>query len=71
MQPVLNQIYNNPWIFFALTLWELTWKGFALWYSARNKQLPWFIAVLVINSVGILPIIYILLLKYYYKKNTK
>lgn len=42
-------------------VWELVWKGFALWKSARKNQSAWFIALLVINSVGILPIIYLLI----------
>ncbi len=44
----------------VLALWELYWKGKALWAAARNSQSWWFIALLVINSAGILPIIYIL-----------
>jgi len=44
----------------VLMLWDLIWKGIALWRAGRNNQLGWFIALLVVNSVGILPIIYIL-----------
>jgi len=43
-----------------LIIWELIWKGFGLWYSARNKNNIWFIFILIINSAGILPIIYFL-----------
>lgn len=42
-------------------IWELIWKGIALWYSAQRKQKNWFIAILVVNSMGILPIIYLLM----------
>jgi hypothetical protein len=42
-----------------ITIWTLIWKGIALWKSAKRKQLPWFIALLVINTVGILEILYI------------
>lgn len=44
----------------VLILWEAVWKGVGLWRSAKNDQLAWFIAILVINSVGILPILYII-----------
>jgi len=44
-------------------LWELVWKGFALWYSAQRKENVWFVSILVINSLGILPIIYLLMYK--------
>ena len=43
----------------VLALWELIWKGIALWKAAKSEQKYWFIAMLIINSVGILPILYI------------
>lgn len=46
-------------IFLLLSLWSLIWKGIALWKSARNNQRNWFIALLIINTFGILEIIYI------------
>ncbi len=42
-----------------LVLWEAVWKGIALWKSGRNNQLVWFICILIFNTVGILPIVYI------------
>jgi hypothetical protein len=42
----------------VLALWELIWKGIALWKAAKNDQKYWFIAMLIINSLGILPILY-------------
>ena len=41
-------------------LWDVVWKGIALWRAARNSHQVWFIFLLIVNSVGILPIIYIL-----------
>lgn len=46
-----------------LLLWELVWKGIALWKAAREGQKYWFTAILVLNTVGILPIIYIFFIK--------
>jgi hypothetical protein len=46
-----------------LLLWELFWKGIALWKAARESQKYWFIAILVLNTAGILPILYIFLFK--------
>lgn len=42
-----------------LVLWQSLWKGFALWYAARRNEKGWFIALLVINLLGILEIIYL------------
>ncbi len=46
-------------IILVLVFWELFWKGIALWKAARNDQKYWFIAMLVLNTAGILPILYI------------
>ena len=37
-------------------------KGVALWKAARNSSKPWFIVLLLVNSVGILDLIYIFLI---------
>ncbi len=45
--------------FVALVAWSLVWKGMALWKSARKGEKGWFVALLVINTVGILEILYL------------
>lgn len=47
-------------VLILLVIWELAWKGTALWTAARNGHRNWFIALLVINSLGFLPIIYLI-----------
>lgn len=49
-----------------LAIWEAVWKGIALWKAGRNNQLKWFVAILILNTVGILPIVY---LKFFQKKS--
>lgn len=46
------------WIVLAL-IWTFAWKGVALWRSATLRHKPWFIAILVINTLGILEIAYL------------
>ncbi len=43
-----------------LMIWELVWKGLGLWRAGRNNQPGWFILILILNTAGILPIIYLL-----------
>ena len=42
-----------------VSIWALIWKGFALWKSAKKNSKYWFIALLIINTLGILEILYI------------
>ncbi len=52
-------MYNQPMMFLALVIWSLVWKGLALWKAAQHESKNWFIAILVLNTLGILEIIYI------------
>ena len=42
-----------------VVIWSLFWKGLALWKSARHGHKWWFVIMLVVNTVGILEILYI------------
>lgn len=42
-----------------ILVWSLAWKGLALWHAARRGQKKWFIPLLVINTAGILEILYL------------
>jgi len=43
-----------------LALWSIFWKGVALWFSARSNQVYWFVALLLLQTVGILEIVYMI-----------
>jgi len=60
MEPLTIEIPR--WFLFTLLgliVWTIPWKGAALWKAARNKDLFWFIALLILNTAAILEIIYI------------
>ncbi|HQI10846.1 MAG TPA: DUF5652 family protein, partial [bacterium] len=59
MSGLIEAINANPYLSLLVTLWALAWKGIALWKSARHNQKWWFIALLVINTLGLLEILYI------------
>tara|TARA_B100000959_G_C14430493_1_gene398370 strand:- start:341 stop:514 length:174 start_codon:yes stop_codon:yes gene_type:complete len=40
-------------------LWEIYWKAYALWMAAQKNDKAYFIAILIINSLGALPIYYL------------
>ncbi|KKT01095.1 MAG: hypothetical protein UV76_C0002G0008 [Candidatus Nomurabacteria bacterium GW2011_GWA2_43_15] len=59
LNPFVSFIPNNMGIFILILLWALFWKGCALWVASKNNQKGWFWIILVLNTVGILEIIYI------------
>ena len=54
-----------------VSIWEVIWKGFGLWHSARAKHKAWFVIILIFNTVGLLPIIYLIWFKEKPNKKTK
>lgn len=46
-------------IFAVISIWALVWKGIALWKSSKKNHLIWFIILLIVNTLGILEILYI------------
>ncbi|MEA4910855.1 hypothetical protein SDC9_21638 [bioreactor metagenome] len=71
MQEMMSRQTNLPQldektigIFFLvlliLAIWSLIWKGLALWRSAKNGHKGWFIFILILNTLGILEIVYLI-----------
>jgi len=46
-------------------------KGYSLWAAAKRDEKWWFIALLIINTMGLLEIIYIVFFVKKYHKNLK
>jgi hypothetical protein len=47
-------------ILVSILIWEGIWKLIGLWKSAKNNQIVWFILIGILNTIGIIPILYIL-----------
>ncbi|HEY1037693.1 MAG TPA: DUF5652 family protein, partial [Candidatus Paceibacterota bacterium] len=47
-------------IFLIALLWTIAIKGYALWTAARRNEKWWFIALLVVNTFGLLELAYLL-----------
>jgi len=52
-------LLENQWLILLIIAWTIPWKGIALWKAARKGHKWWFIALLVINTLAILEILYI------------
>lgn len=43
----------------VLIAWGVVWKGFALYRAGKQSQPGWFVALFLINTLGILEILYL------------
>ncbi len=43
----------------AVVAWSLAWKGASLWRAARNGSKPWFVTLLLTNTLGVLDAVYL------------
>ncbi len=55
-----SNIINSP-LLMLIILWELIWKGFGLWRAGRKNEPWWFFAIFILNTIGILPIVYLII----------
>ncbi len=64
-----------PWILIGLLiplmLIDVGLKGWGMWRAAKMGKNIWFIALLIVNSMGVLPIIFLVLTKDEYAKLKK
>ena len=43
----------------VIAIWSMVWKLLGLWKAARKGSVVWFVVLALINTVGILPMLYI------------
>lgn len=46
-------------VLIVVSIWSIIWKGIALWKSSKKDHKIWFIVLLIVNTIGILEILYI------------
>ncbi len=46
-------------VFVLVMIWSGFWKLLALWKAARKGSVPWFIVLGIVNTIGILEILYV------------
>ena len=78
-----GHMYGAPWFFgidggigflfggvaIVLVIALIFLKGYALWHAARRNQVWWFLAILILNTAGILEAVYIIFfVKEWHKK---
>lgn len=69
---LMNSYYALPaWILAVILIWSLVWKGLALWKASKSNHLVWFVILLVLNTFGIIEILYIFIFSEIGRKNKK
>ena len=56
----IYELFQNRNFLIALAFWELIWKAFALWKAAKADHKAFFALILIFNTVGLLPISYLI-----------
>ena len=67
----LTFIRENAFLFALIGIYVTTVKGFALWRAAQLAQKKWFIALLVLNTFGIVELIYLFFISKKYSVEIK
>jgi len=47
----------------TIGIWDLVWKLKAMWRAGQRESKVWFVCLMIFNTIGILPIIYLVLNK--------
>ena len=63
-------IHFGGWVILIL-LWTILWKGLALWHAARRGEKWWFGILLILNTMGIVEMLYLLLVVKLFAANGK
>ncbi|MBX4200129.1 DUF5652 family protein [Candidatus Parcubacteria bacterium] len=64
---ILAWLNAHPGLALLFLVWAMAWKGVALWKAAGLRQKYWFMALLIVNTLGILEIFYIFVIARKYK----
>ncbi|MFA5750953.1 MAG: DUF5652 family protein [Candidatus Paceibacterota bacterium] len=56
---IFTQQISNPWTLLPILIWTAFWKGFALWTAVKKDHKKWFVALIILNTFGVLEIIYL------------
>jgi len=60
-----------PGWLYPVLIWTIIWKAIGCWRAARKGHLIWFVLFFIVNTVGILPIVYILFFENFNYSNKK
>ncbi len=57
---IINNAVAVVLIIILVTIWDVVWKAIAMWRAAKRDSKTWFVILMIVNSVGVLPILYLI-----------
>ena len=51
--------YSFNILIVIITIWTIPWKVYSVWTAVKNNHKKWFVALVLLNTAGILEIFYI------------
>ena len=54
-----SELVGSPILLLTLYIWSLIIKGIALWRASHLGQKNWFVAILVLNTIGVIELVYL------------
>ncbi len=67
---LIDSLWSILPVLIPVVIWSLAWKGVALWKAGRRNDVGWFVALLIVNTLGILEILYIFIFSKRKPENT-
>jgi len=71
LKAVISELGIPIFLFVIVLIWSAIWKLLALWKAARNNSPAWFIILALVNTLGILEILYVFVFSECCKKKPK
>ena len=61
----------SVWLLIVISIWEAIWTGLAMWRSAKNNHVIWFVVFLLVNLLAIPEIIYLIVTSKKHRKKRR
>ena len=68
LQYISSQIGIPVWLIIIVFIWNIIWKLPALYIAARKRQILWFVVLALVNTMGILEILYLFIFSRHQRK---
>jgi hypothetical protein len=58
LKEAASQLGIPIWLLLISLVWIVFWKILSMWKAARNNHKIWFVVLLLVNTIGLLEVLY-------------